>query len=577
MHQMPRSLGWKLGASFACVLVLFAVSVAAAVWSVSRQDSAASHVDRVVTPTLIAADDVRTAAADMHFSQTLYVLQGTPAARRDFAADRRAFADAVSVLRARATEPADRRAVAAVAARARAFDALDGRIWQLVESDRGADAAALAGGPEDEATDALVTSLSALQHSLRVRESETAAQSSSDASASLALLVALGVAALLVSTALAFWLARRLTGSAREMLEAAEGIAEGDIDQRLEARSADELGQTAEAFQRMIAYLQRMAASARSIAAGDLTTDIVPKSERDVLGHAFHDMVVNLRVLIGDVRSSSVAMAGASQEMAATSQEAGSAVAEIAESIAAVAAGAQRQAETVSEVRTTAEESAEAAAQMSAVAADGVTAAEVATQAISEVQESSASVAAAMQELSAKSGQIGGIVATITAIAGQTNLLALNAAIEAARAGAQGRGFAVVAEEVRKLAEESQAAAASIAQLIERIQAETRVTVEAVEVGNVRIERGVEAVADTRRSFVRIGEVVDDVASRIKQIADATADVAAVAEESSASAEEVSASTERTSAGTQQIAVSAQELARSADVLQEAVARFVMS
>ena len=59
-----------------------------------------------------------------------------------------------------------------------------------------------------------------------------------------------------------------------------------------------------------------------------------------------------------------------------------------------------------------------------------------------------------------RSGVIGGIVDTITAIAEQTNLLALNAAIEAARAGDQGRGFAVVAEEVRRLAEQSQGAAA---------------------------------------------------------------------------------------------------------------------
>lgn len=207
------------------------------------------------------------------------------------------------------------------------------------------------------------------------------------------------------------------------------------------------------------------------------------------------------------------------------------------------------------------------------------------------VSDSSQAVTEAIRALAAKSEQIGAIVVTISGIAEQTNLLALNAAIEAARAGEQGRGFAVVAEEVRKLAEESHGAAQEISQLISAIQDETARAVAVVEDGANKTAEGATVVEQTRTAFVCIGEAVDDMTSRIQQIAasaeqiaasaqrmrSSVGEVAAVAEQSSASAEQVSAATQQTSASSEQIAASASELASGAKTLGQMVGRFQVS
>jgi len=439
---------------------------------------------------------------------------------------------------------------------------------------------------------------------LKLARSDVAAAGSAYSSGRLLLIVVVLVS-LALGGGVAVLLSRKITNAVRELMHAADGIADGDVEQSVVLESRDELGETAGAFRRMIAYLQEMAQTADKVADGDLTVHVTPRSERDVLGNAFQRLVTKLAEAIGGVSTQAASVNSASAQLVSASEEVGHAVGEIATAISDMAQGEEHTVQLMAVARESAERAAESVhaslddvrqtAEMAIEAREvtdrGLAAAAEATNAMAAVRDSSQAVSEAIGELSSKSQQIGSIVQTITAIAEQTNLLALNAAIEAARAGEQGRGFAVVAEEVRKLAEESQQAAAQISGLIGAIQAETTKTVAVVREGARRTEEGAGVVEQTRLAFERIGTAVEDMTARIEQIAadsERTAaeanrmqisitEVAAVAEQSSASAEQVSASTEETAAATQQISASAEELNRTAETLERLVSRFRLS
>ena len=266
-----------------------------------------------------------------------------------------------------------------------------------------------------------------------------------------------------------------------------------------------------------------------------------------------------------------------SAQMATASDEAGRAVNEIAEAVADVALGAERQVQMINDARITAEQTAEVAVEAQRVSEAGRPAAQPGGRRHGLGERVVEGRERRMSELSSMSGEIGTIVQTITSIASQTNLLALNAAIEAARAGDQGRGFAVVAEEVRKLAEESQNAAKRIAGLISRIQQGTATAVDAVADSGQQTDDGVVVVEQAKEAFRAITERVEEMASRVGHIVDASTQVAAVAESSSASAEQVSAATQETSATTHEVASAAADLARTADELESIVAGFKLS
>ncbi|WP_374703467.1 methyl-accepting chemotaxis protein [Bacillus sp. Marseille-P3661] len=172
-------------------------------------------------------------------------------------------------------------------------------------------------------------------------------------------------------------------------------------------------------------------------------------------------------------------------------------------------------------------------------------------------------LASTISLLGEKSQQIDEILKVITTISDQTNLLALNAAIEAARAGEHGKGFAVVADEVRKLAEQSQASAKKITELIREIQTDTDQTLEAMKVGTKDVESGLTLVHNTGATFKNILAASEKVAAQIEEMSSVAEQISASTEQVTASVEEMAIIAATNANGTHVISVSADEQVKS--------------
>lgn len=303
----------------------------------------------------------------------------------------------------------------------------------------------------------------------------------------------------------------------------------------------------------------------KKVAAGDLRekTEITTKDEMGQLAKAMNDMVDNLRTLISNALNSAQNVAAASQQISASTEEIATGSTDQANSAQTMNELFKELTFAIESVAASAEEASELGTQTVHIAREGGHVVKESIKGMTIVNEQ-------MTLLESDSNKIGDIIEVIDDIAEQTNLLALNAAIEAARAGEQGRGFAVVADEVRKLAERSGEATKQITGIIKGMQSNTGQSVKSV-------MQAVEKTSQISETFDNIVKMISDSSQKVDEIAAASEQQSAQSKDVLQSIESISAASEEAAAASEETASTSQSLAELAEGLNESVSVFKVS
>ncbi|MEM7625919.1 MAG: methyl-accepting chemotaxis protein [Planctomycetota bacterium] len=309
---------------------------------------------------------------------------------------------------------------------------------------------------------------------------------------------------------------------------------------------------------------------------GDLTQRIDVKSDDELgqLGRWFNQFVQRIHDVMVTVAGSTHEVASAATEIAASSEEISTGMGEQSAQVTQISAAVEEMSASVVEVARKSADASKNAEQSGKAATEGGRIVEQTINEMNAISEAVNASSRSVQDLGQRGEQIGEIISVINDIADQTNLLALNAAIEAARAGEHGRGFAVVADEVRKLADRTTQATDEISQSIKAIQSETTSAVERMGEGTRQVEVGVNRATDAGTSLTQIVSNAREVAGMIQSIAAATEEQSAASEEVARTIEAIAAVTQQSKDGTDQAAIAAVQLSEQAERLQTMVGKF---
>ena len=302
---------------------------------------------------------------------------------------------------------------------------------------------------------------------------------------------------------LASWaVARSFSRPLKQFVTALSNVEQGDLTQRFNADSKDEVGQ---------------------------------------LGKALNAALENICDVMNRVNESSKLLTTASAQLAKSTDVLASGAHEQAASLEQTSASLEQ-------ITATVRQNSDNARQASQFALSSRDAAEKGGVVVHKAVD-------AMNEINDASGKIAAIIRVIDEIAFQTNLLAVNASVEAARAREHGKGFAVVANEVRTLAQRSGVAAKEIKALISDSRRK-------VENGSTLVNRSGQTLTEIVSSVKRVTDIVSEIAAASREQSAGIEQVNAAMLQMDSVMQSNSAQTEQLSATAGAVAASAVQLDR---------------
>ncbi|PAB58601.1 methyl-accepting chemotaxis protein [Anaeromicrobium sediminis] len=273
---------------------------------------------------------------------------------------------------------------------------------------------------------------------------------------------------------------------------------------------------------------------AKGVSEGDLTNKIQSKSKDEIgiLIGALNNTGEKLKNIVSQIKFISSSVEQGSEQLTCALDESNKGTNEIGHKISDISHSTQEVLISVENIDTNINEVAHSATEildftnlamedsiiLKNSAEKGRESVDIVAVTISDVEKTTKEVKDAIEELNDLSKKIGEITELIKNIASQTNMLALNANIEAAKAGEHGRGFTIVAEEVRNLAEESAQAAKSIDKMISEVQNKTHRVVNNILVTEDKASKATLVAKDTAGNIKIIMERIENLVEKIEEI-----------------------------------------------------------